>query len=312
MSDPIGLALFAALVATLLIVDLAIAHRRPRTVSLCEAAVWSALWILVALGFGTVVWYRLGRQSGLEYFTGWLVEKALSIDNVFVFVALFTALRVPARFQHRVLFWGVLGALAMRGAMIGAGIALLERVHWLTYGLGTFLVATAARLARQPELTVHPERNFVLRVCRAWLPVTPGYHGARFFVCRPRPAATPLFVVLLLVETTDLVFAVDSVPVILAVTRDPFIVWTSNVFAVLGLRSLYFLVARAVGRLRYLRPGLALILGFVGVKLLASDVWAVPAAVSLAVTVAILAGAIAASLAFPHAKPRDGAQPGAR
>jgi tellurite resistance protein TerC len=308
MSQTIGWGFFLALVAVLLVIDLAVAHRKPHAVTVREAAIWSTVWVTVALLFGVLVWTLYGRNRALEYYTGWVIEKALSVDNLFVFVVLFTYFRVPARYEHRVLFWGVLGALVLRALMIWAGVALLEHFEWLVYVLGVLLVLTGIKLARQSEFAVHPERNLVLRLLRAWLPVTPGYQGGRFFVRHPRPAATPLLVVLLLVETTDLVFAVDSIPAILAITRDPFVVYTSNAFAILGLRSLYFLLAGVVDRFHYLRSGLAVILGFVGVKMLLADVWPLPVAVSLVIVLGVLAVAVVASLAFPR-RVRSGLAP---
>lgn len=296
MPHILGWSVFAAIVLVMLAVDLALVHRKAHAVFLREAAIWSATWVTIALLFGAGVWAFAGRRAGLEYYTGWLIEKALSIDNIFVFAVLFRYFEVPAQFQHRVLFWGVLGALAMRGVMIAAGITLLNLFHWLTYGFGAFLVVTGFRLARQAEVTVRPERNPALRMLRRLLPVTAGYEGQRFFVRRPGLAATPLFVVLVLVETTDLVFAVDSIPAILAITRDPFIVYTSNIFAILGLRSMYFLLASVVDRFQYLRLGLAVVLAVVGVKMLVADLWEVPITLSLAVVAGILVAAVAASL----------------
>lgn len=287
----------------MLALDLLVAHRTPHAVSLREAALWSAIWVATACLFGAGLWMTSGPQAGLEYFTGWLIEKALSVDNIFVFVVLFGYFRVPPEYQHRVLFWGVLGALLMRGVMIGAGVLLLRQFHWLIYVFGGFLVLTGVKLARQDGPPVDPERNPLLRLLRRLLPVTPNYHGPRFFVRQPGLAATPLFVVLVLIEATDLIFAIDSIPAILAITRDPFIVYTSNAFAILGLRSLYFLLAGIVDRFHYLRLGLAAILALVGVKMVLSDVRPVPLPVSLLAIFGILATAITASLLFPRRPP---------
>jgi tellurite resistance protein TerC len=287
---------FAAVVVGGLVIDLAVVHRNLHAVTLGEAATWSAIWIAVALLFGAGVWIWFGHDRGLEYYTGWLIEKALSVDNIFVFVVLFRYFDVPARFQHRVLFWGVLGAIVLRGVFITMGIALLREFHWLVYVLGAFLVFTGVRLALAREQHMEPATNPVLRLLRRLLPITADYHGQRFTVRDPRFAVTPLFVVLVMVETTDLVFALDSIPAILAITRHKFVVYTSNVFAILGLRSLYFLVARAMERLTYLRFGLALILAFVGVKMFASAFVHVPVMISLAIILTVLAGTVAASV----------------
>ncbi|GIV95482.1 MAG: membrane protein [Herpetosiphonaceae bacterium] len=247
-----------------------------------------------------------GAETGLEFLTGYLIEKALSVDNIFVFVLIFSYFNVPPRYQHRVLFWGILGALLMRGTMIGAGAYLIARFHWIIYLFGGFLVLTGIRMATQTEHAIKPEANPVIRLVRRILPVTNVYHGQRFFVREPvgpsgtlRRVATPLFVVLVLVETTDLIFAVDSIPAIFAITQDPFIVYTSNVFAILGLRALYFLLAGVITKFHYLKLGLSFVLVFVGLKMLLSDVYKVPIALSLAVIALILTASIAASLLFP-------------
>jgi tellurite resistance protein TerC len=246
----------------------------------------------------------MGREAGLEFLAGYLIEKALSVDNIFVFVLVFSYFRVPARYQHRVLFWGILGALLMRGAMIGAGAALIERFHWILYIFGAFLVFTGIRMAFQEEHDIEPESNPVVRLVRRFLPVTPVYHGQKFFVREAagsgmRWVATPLFVVLVFVETTDLVFALDSIPAIFAVTRDPFLVYTSNVFAILGLRALYFLLAGVIHKFHYLKLGLSVVLVFVGVKMLAADLYSVPIGISLGVIATVLTVSVVASLVFP-------------
>ena len=296
---------FIALVLALLALDLFVFHRRPHEVRLREAATWSAAWIGLALIFAYAVVYRhFGREAGLEFLTGYLIEKALSVDNIFVFVLIFSYFRVPARYQHRVLFWGILGALVMRGAMIAAGAVLIRQFHWVIYVFGAFLVVTGMRLAVHDEHEIHPEANPVLRLIRRFLPVTDTYHGQRFFL-RERGAgparlvATPLLVVLVLVETTDLVFAVDSIPAIFAITQDPFIVFTSNIFAILGLRALYFLLAGIIHRFRYLKLGLSVVLVFVGAKMLASDVYPIPVGLSLGVVAAVIGASVGASLLRP-------------
>lgn len=296
---------FVAFVLGLLALDLFVFHREAHEVRLREAAGWSAFWVVLALGFNAGVDHYLGRAAGLEFLTGYLIEKALSVDNIFVFVLIFSYFGVPPRYQHRVLFWGILGALAMRGAMIGAGAYLIHQFHWIIYVFGAFLVVTGIRMATQTEHAIEPEANPVIRLVRRRIRVTNVYHGQHFFVRaedrhgRVRLMATPLFVVLVLVETTDLVFAVDSIPAIFAVTLDPFIVFTSNVFAILGLRALYFLLAGVIHRFHYLKLGLSVVLVIVGAKMLVSEVYPVPIGVSLGVIALILAVAVAASLLWP-------------
>ncbi len=288
---------FNLFVLGMLAVDLGIFHRQAHAVSMREAGIWSAVWIALALVFNLGVWKFLGPQPGVEFLTGYLIEKSLSIDNIFVIALLFAYFKVPGEYQHRVLFWGILGALVMRAAFILAGAALLERFHWIIYLFGGFLVLTGIKMAFAPEHGVEPERNPVVRLVRRLMPVTSDFRGASFFVREGgRRAATPLFLVLVMVEFTDLVFAVDSIPAIFAVTRDPFLVYTSNVFAILGLRSLYFLLAGVMHKFEYLKLGLAAILVFVGAKMALVDWVKVPTVLSLGVIAAILALAVAASL----------------
>ena len=290
---------FNLAVVVLLALDLFVFHREAHEVRKREAAIWSVIWIALALVFAAGVYVFGGRELALAFLAGYIIEKSLSIDNIFVFVLIFGFFQVPPRYQHRVLFWGILGALVMRGAMIAAGAYLLAHFHWVLYIFGAFLVVTGVRIATQKEHAVHPESNPVLRLLRCAMPVTSAYHGQAFFVRTPgtggRVAATPLFVVLALVETTDLVFALDSIPAVFAVTREPFIVYTSNVFAILGLRALYFVVAGLIRQLRYLQVGLAVVLIFVGVKMLAADVYDVPIGVSLATIVGVLGASALAS-----------------
>ena len=288
---------FNLFVLGMLAVDLGIFHRQAHAVSMREAGIWSAVWIALALVFNLGVWKFLGPQPGVEFLTGYLIEKSLSIDNIFVIALLFAYFKVPGEYQHRVLFWGILGALVMRAAFILAGAALLDRFHWIIYLFGGFLVLTGIKMAFAPEHGVEPERNPVVRLVRRLMPVTAEFRGASFFVrAGGRRAATPLFLVLVMVEFTDLVFAVDSIPAIFAVTRDPFLVYTSNVFAILGLRSLYFLLAGVMHKFEYLKLGLAAILVFVGAKMALVDWVKVPTVLSLGVIAAILALAVAASL----------------
>ncbi len=297
MESLIPWALFNAFVLALLAIDLGVFHRDAHAVSVREAAVWSAIWISLALVFNAGMFLFSGPQEGTEFLTGYLIEKSLSVDNIFIFVLLFTYFAVPPQYQHRVLFWGILGALVMRGALIIMGAELLERFHWILYVFGAVVILSGIRMLTQGHEELHPERNPVVRLIRRFLPVTSEYHGQRFFARQAGALAlTPLAVVLVIVETTDLIFAVDSIPAIFAITRDPFIVYTSNVFAILGLRSLYFLLAGVVRQFVYLKPGLSAILIWVGSKMLLTDVYKVPTLVSLGVVASILALAIGASL----------------
>ncbi len=288
---------FNLFVLAMLAIDLGVFHRQAHAVSLREASVWSAVWIALALLFNLGVWKFLGPQPGVEFLTGYLIEKSLSIDNIFVIALLFAYFKVPDEYQHRVLFWGILGALVMRAAFILAGAALLDRFHWIIYLFGAFLVLTGIKMAFAPEQGLEPEKNPIVRLVRRLMPVTSDFRGPAFFVREGgRRAATPLFLVLVMVEFTDLVFAVDSIPAIFAVTRDPFLVYTSNVFAILGLRSLYFLLAGVMHKFEYLKLGLAAILVFVGAKMALVDWVKIPSGISLGVIAAILGIAVAASL----------------
>jgi len=292
---------FNIFVLAMLALDLFVFHKDAHEVAPKEAAAWSVVWVALAIVFGIGVHLVMGPESGLEYFTGYLIEKALSVDNIFVFVLIFSFFRVPPRYQHRVLFWGILGALVMRGAMIAAGAYLIEQFHWVIYVFGAFLVFTGIRMTTQTEHEIDPESNVVIRLVRRFVPVTAVYHGQKFFVRDGgRLAATPLFVVLALVETTDLIFAVDSIPAIFAVTRDPFIVYSSNVFAILGLRALYFLLAGVIHRFHYLKQGLSIVLVFVGAKMLLVDVYQIPIGVSLGIIALVLGLSTVASLIWPQ------------
>jgi tellurite resistance protein TerC len=269
-----------------------------------EALIWTGVWIGMALLFNLGVYRWFGAKTGLEFLTGYLIEKALSVDNIFVFLVIFSYFRVPGALQHRVLFWGILGALVTRAIFILLGAALLHRFHWVVYLFGAFLVFTGIKLLLQGESEVHPERNPVLRLFARLVPSVSDYRGARFSVVEAgRRYATPLLTVLVVVETTDLVFAVDSIPAIFAVTRDPFIVYTSNIFAILGLRALFFVLAGTMEKFHYLQVGLGLVLAFIGVKMLLADVYKVPIGISLGVIAALLAGSIVASLLLPPAVP---------
>jgi tellurite resistance protein TerC len=288
---------FLAFVLGMLAVDLGVFHRQAHAVSLKEAGLWSAVWVALAGLFAAGVYAAFGPERALEFTTGYLIEKALAVDNIFVFVVVFAAFEIPALYQHRVLFWGVLGALVTRAAFIVAGAAFLQRFHWAIYVFGGILVATGAKLLLQRDREVHPEQNPVVRAVRRILPVTPELAGHHFTVRKGgRWLATPLLLALVTLEVTDILFAVDSIPAIFAVTSDPFIVFTSNIFAVLGLRSMYFLLAGVVHRFAYIKVGLSLVLVFVGAKMLLADVVHVPIAASLGVIAAILGAAIIASL----------------
>lgn len=295
---------FNAVIIGLLVLDLWVFHRTAHEVRVREALAWSIVWIALALLFNLGVWAWFGRDHALEFFTGYLIEKALSVDNLFVFLVIFSYFSVPAKFQHRVLFWGILGALIMRAIFIAAGTALLHRFHWVIFVFGGFLVFTGIKILVQKESQVHPEHNPMVKFFKRVIPMVATYDEARFIVKRDgKRFATPLLLVLLVVESTDVVFAVDSIPAIFAVTRDPFIVYTSNICAILGLRALYFLLAGVMGKFRYLKVGLGLVLAFVGVKMLVSEFWPIPIGVSLAVIAVLLGGSIAASLLRPVAEP---------
>ncbi|GIW44750.1 MAG: membrane protein [Candidatus Binatia bacterium] len=297
---------FNVFVLVMLALDLGVFHRKAHAVSLREAAAWSAVWVLLALSFNVLVYWMWGYERALEFLTGYLIEKSLSVDNLFVFLMIFSYFAVPASYQHRVLYWGILGALVMRGVFIATGVALLNRFHWMIYVFGGFLVITGIRLLFSTDKEVEPEKNPVLRLVRRMVPVTASYHGQAFFVrAEGRLWATPLALVLVVVETTDLVFAVDSIPAIFAVTRDPFIVYTSNVFAILGLRALYFLLAGVMDMFRFLQIGLAFVLTFVGCKMLVSEFIKIPIGVSLGVVGAILGLAALASFLFPERAEND-------
>lgn len=288
---------FLVFVGAMLALDLGVFHRKAHVISLREAAIWSGVWIGLAAVFALGVFHFYGAERGLEFTTGYLIEKALSVDNIFVMVVLFGAFAVPAHQQHRVLFWGILGALAMRAMFILAGTALIARFHWTVYLFGIFLVVTGVRLLLARAEQGHPEDNLMVRLARRVLPVAPAQEMEHFFTrVDGRRMVTPLFLALLAVEFTDLIFAVDSIPAVLAVSRDPFIVFTSNIFAILGLRSLYFLLAGVVHKFRYLKLGLALVLVFVGVKMAIVDIFKVPVGVSLAVVGVLIIGAILSSL----------------
>ncbi|MGI9118802.1 MAG: TerC family protein [Acidimicrobiales bacterium] len=296
--EPWQWAAFVALVAALLVADLLFIHRTPKEIPLKEAAIESAVWIAIGLAFGLVILGWHGGQAAGEYLAGYLIEESLSIDNVFVWALILSYFRVPVQYQFRVLFWGIFGALVLRAAFIFAGVALIERFDFVLYVFGALLLYSAFKIARHSDTEVNPDANPVLRVVRRVVPSSDEYDGQKIFTRRNgRRLATPLFAVLVMVETTDVVFAVDSIPAILAVSREPFIVFSSNAFAILGLRALYFCLSGMAGRFRYLNTGLGVILAFVGIKMLLSGVFHFPTWASLVVIVVVLAVAVVASLA---------------
>ena len=301
---------FLGFVAGMLALDLGVFHRDAHEVTRREALTWSAVWIGLAILFNIGVYALQGPQAGIEWTTGYLIEKSLSIDNVFVILLIFAAFAVPAQYQHRVLFWGIVGALGMRAGLIAFAGVLLTNLHWMIYVFGAFLIVTGIRFLREDHGTPDLSQNRILRLARRAFPVTARYEGQQFFVRRNGVLhLTPLFLVLLVVESSDLVFAVDSIPAIYAVTSDPFIVFTSNIFAILGLRSLYFVLAGYLGGLRYLKPALAAVLMFVGAKMALVDFVKVPPLASLGVILAILVGAVVASLVVAG---REGEESGSR
>jgi tellurite resistance protein TerC len=288
---------FILFVLAMLALDLGVFHKKAHAVGFKEAAGWSVVWIALALCFNGIIWLKFGPQLATEFLTGYLIETSLSVDNIFVFVVIFGAFGVPALYQHRVLFWGILGALALRAGMIFAGAAMLERFHWMIYVFGGFLIVTGLRLLRQTEGEPNPENSWFMRLVRRVVPATSRYDGDRFFTIENgKRLATPLFMALVLVELSDVIFALDSIPAIFAVTRDPFIVFTSNIFAIMGLRSLFFLLAGVMDRFIYLKIGLAGVLVFVGAKMALIDLIKIPSAVSLLAIATMLGTAIGASL----------------
>ena len=308
----VGVNLF---VLGMLALDLGVFHRKSHEVSVKEATIWTVVWISLAMVFNAIIFFFWNQmmpgssytnsEAGLAFLTGYLIEYSLSVDNIFVFVLIFTFFAVPKQYQHRVLFWGIIGALLMRGTMIGLGAALIKEFHWIIYIFGGFLIFTGIRMAFHKNEELHPENNPLIKLFRRFMKVTEKYEGDKFFVRRAGILmATPLFLVLLMVETTDLIFAVDSIPAIFAVTEDPFLVYTSNVFAILGLRSLYFVLAGVINKFYYLKLGLSVVLTFVGVKmLLAETAFKIPTSISLGVVVLVLIVAVIASILRARRQP---------
>jgi tellurite resistance protein TerC len=299
---------FIAFVAFMLALDLGVFHRKAHAVSFREALAWSGVWVTLSLLFNLGLAWRFGEERGLEFLSGYLIEKSLSIDNIFVFVVIFQALRVPALDQHRVLFWGIISALGLRAAMIFAGVALLEHFHVLFYVFGAFLIATGIRLFVQRNKTEHPEDSPAMRLARKLIPSTPNLHGQHFFAVEDgRRLATPLFMALVLVEISDVIFAIDSIPAVFAVTEDPFIVFTSNIFAILGLRSMFFLLAGAIEKFRYLKIALTGVLIFVGTKMMLEDIFPIPSLISVLVIALIMLVAAIASFIVTRQERLSGA-----
>lgn len=283
----------------MLALDLGVLNRRAHTIGFREALAWSAMWIVLALSFAVVVFFWHGKKESLEFVTGYVIELALSIDNLFVFLVLFRYFQVPSEYQHKVLFWGILGALVMRGAFIVAGVGLIRKFEWITYFFGALLIYSGWKLVRQGDKQVDPDKNPVLRLFRRWMPVTDDYQDGRFWVMRERLHATPLFIVLLMLETTDVLFAMDSIPAILAITLNAFIVYTSNVFAILGLRSMYFVLSRVMDLFEYLHYGLSIVLIFIGVKMIVSHYYRIPTGIALGVVVGVLGISVLLSILLP-------------
>ncbi|MEI6713167.1 MAG: TerC family protein [Verrucomicrobiota bacterium] len=292
---------FNLFILVMLALDLGVFHRKTHKVTFRESMAWTGVWISLALVFNGGIWHFMGEQKALEFFTGYVIEKSLSIDNVFVFALLFGYFSIPEIYQHKVLFWGILSALLMRAAMIGVGAVLVTKFVWITYVFGAFLIVTGIKMLVEKNAGIQVKDNPLVKLIQRWIPVSNTLHGDRFFVTvGTQKMATPLFVVLILVELSDVLFAVDSIPAIFAVTKDPFIVYTSNVFAILGLRSLYFALAGVMDKFHYLKTGLGLVLSFVGVKMiLGHTAWKIDTGVSLLIIVAILGGSIGLSLLHP-------------
>ena len=290
---------FIFFVISMLVLDLGVFQRRSHVIKIKESLLLTAFWISLALLFNLGIYYFKGSKPALEFLTGYLLEESLSVDNIFVFLIIFSYFRVPPHYQHKVLFWGILGAIVMRFLFIMLGITLIQKFHFIIYLFGALLVYTGIKMARQNDEEVHPEKNPVLKLVRRFIPVTQDYEGSKFFVKRGGLFATPLFIVLLMIETTDVIFAADSIPAIFGVTLDPFIVYTSNIFAILGLRSLYFALSGIMNRFHYLSYGLSLILIFVGVKMLISEFYHIPIGIALGFIGLVLIVSIVISICFP-------------
>jgi tellurite resistance protein TerC len=304
VSETTVLVLFNIFIVAMLVLDLGLVQRRAHEPTMKEALGWSLVWITLAVLFGIFLWREFDTTHALEYYTGYLVEQALSVDNVFVFIIIFTYFAVPKKVHHKVLFWGVLSAIVFRAVFIVVGSALVAAFHWILYVLGAFLIVTAVKLAVQDNAEVHPEKNPFIRLARKFLPITKDYEGSAFVVRKEgKLYMTPLLIVLLMIETTDIAFATDSIPAIFAITRDTFIIYTSNIFAVLGLRSLYFVVSGFLKEFRHLKYGLSMVLGFIGVKMLAEPWFRISITASLVTIFSVLTASILASLVPPRKDP---------
>ncbi|MBN2356552.1 TerC family protein [candidate division KSB1 bacterium] len=303
MSESLLLIIFTICVLILLTLDLFVFHRKNKVIKIREALLWAAFWISLALSFNLLIYYLYGADKALNFLTGYLIEEALSVDNLFVFLIIFQYFGVEIKYQHKTLFWGIIGALVMRAIFIATGITLIQKFHWIVYLFGAFLVFTGFKMLGSKEKEVHPERNIILRIFTRFFPVSKDFKDGNFFRRENgRLLATPLFVVLLVVETTDVIFAMDSIPAILAITTDPFIVYTSNVCAILGLRAIYFALAGIMGLFQYLHYGLSIILMFVGVKMIIAEFIKIPVVIALTVVASILLSSILASIFFPAGK----------
>lgn len=288
---------FLIIILILLFIDLGVFNRKRHVISYKEALIWTAIWIIIALIFNVFVYYFYGKDKAIEYFTGYLIEKSLSVDNIFVFVLLFTYFNVPKKNHHRVLFWGILGAIIFRGILIAIGTTLIHKFHWIIFIFGGFLIISGIKMGFQKDEKVEPEKNPFVKLLRKFFPITPRYVKGAFFIrSKGKLYATPLLIVLIVIETTDIVFAFDSIPAILAITHDPFIVFTSNIFAILGLRALYFAIDKFIDKFRYLKYGLSVILVYIGIKMLISEVYKIPTLISLGFLVFILTIAVLASI----------------
>jgi tellurite resistance protein TerC len=311
VGNPVFTGMFVLVVLLLLLIDMGVFHRRAHAVRFKEALAWSGIWVVLSVCFGVWVYRHFGRQPGLEFFAGYLIEYSLSIDNIFVFILIFSYFKVPARLHHKILFWGILGALFMRATFILSGAALIRRFEWILYLFGGFLVYTGYKMLREGEKNVEPEKNPFVRHFRKLVPMITDYGSGKFFIKQAgKVFATPLALVLVTVETTDLIFATDSIPAIFGVTTDPFIVYTSNICAILGLRSMYFLLATVVDKFVYLGKGISMVLIFIGIKMLLADLYKIPIVLSLAVVASILAGSVLLSLIFRPRKLPDSSNSG--
>jgi len=301
IASPMLWTIFSVFVLGMLALDLGVFNRKAHEVRFKEALIWSFVWVALSMVFNWWIYHEFGSQKALEFLTGYVIEKALSVDNIFVFVVLFASFAVPKMYQHRVLFWGVIGAIVMRAIFIGLGAALVARFHWVMYIFGAILIFTGIKLMKEGDAEPHPEKNPLYKLARRMMPATPEYHGKQFTVIKDgRRYATPLLLVLIAIEATDVVFAVDSIPAIFAISTDPFIVYTSNIFAILGLRAMYFLLAGVIDKFHFLKYGLAIVLLFVGVKMIVAEWYKIPIVTSLAVIALVLTASVIASMIWPR------------